>query len=420
MGRTRGRSSGRAKAQADRRGERRPVPARRQGQPAGPRDMVLAMQQTAGNQATRALIHRLIGESHDGTAAATRPVPYQAAMERYFGESFADTRVATGRSDLGRAGADAATIGNKVAFADARPSRKVVAHELAHVVQNRRGPSPRAELPTPGDKAEVEADRASEGMASARSFTVSQVGTAVVHPGLRKWAKKQWKRLTGGGGGGGGNAGGGGHGALAQNTVDQGDPIEEHSEAYHRARFYHGTRKSFGSYQDEGLSTKYAGTGASAVGGEYAGTTKGKVYITPDKSVATGYGVNVMRPLLPKDRTKITRGRPHSIKTGAVKGGPGELTWDPDHPGASEQDLARYGNVKGERYNELIRPTALTSDQDIPSQNIVFDENVDPTDEQLLIIGQHYPSGPIDDIETLRANHRAARRQRRVSIGSLD
>jgi hypothetical protein len=63
---------------------------------------------------------------------------------------------------------------------------------------------------------------------------------------------------------------------------------------------------------------------------------------------------------------------------------------------------------------------ALTTGEVIGPESIVFDPDRDPSDQQLLIIGQHYPSGPVTDINTLRENHRAARRALRVSIGSLD
>src|ERR1700722_8768766 len=102
---------------------------------------ILALQQTAGNRATSALVARLATEAKHHIGRAQGPVPYRATMEAFFGESFAGTRVATGVSELGRTGADGATIGDRVAFAAERPSKRLVAHELAHVVQNRRGAS---------------------------------------------------------------------------------------------------------------------------------------------------------------------------------------------------------------------------------------------------------------------------------------
>jgi hypothetical protein len=71
---------------------------------------------------------------------ASSEVPYCDEMEARFGESFSDVRASRG-GDAGAALADVGAAGvtrdSAIAFRDAEPSREVVAHELAHVVQAR-------------------------------------------------------------------------------------------------------------------------------------------------------------------------------------------------------------------------------------------------------------------------------------------
>lgn len=71
------------------------------------------------------------------------PIPYQMEMEKQFGQNFCDVRVYTGpaaKRACEMLGAKAFTQGNHVVFKDASPSRELIAHELAHVVQQRSGP----------------------------------------------------------------------------------------------------------------------------------------------------------------------------------------------------------------------------------------------------------------------------------------
>src|SRR5262245_41634786 len=95
-----------ARTPFDRRAER--VAARPRLGPDTASDRLLAVQQSAGNAAARALVDRLLATSRESIAAASRPVPYQGEMETLFGTTFADTRAVTGRADLGDAGADGA------------------------------------------------------------------------------------------------------------------------------------------------------------------------------------------------------------------------------------------------------------------------------------------------------------------------
>ncbi|GAB1641247.1 DUF4157 domain-containing protein [Krasilnikovia sp. MM14-A1259] len=74
------------------------------------------------------------------TSGSAGAVPYREQMEERFGHDFGHVDAYLGgdaaRAGLAALGAHAAAYGNRVAFADARPSPTVVAHELAHVVQH--------------------------------------------------------------------------------------------------------------------------------------------------------------------------------------------------------------------------------------------------------------------------------------------
>ena len=169
--------------------EAHPSPAPEAGGPA-PADRsdagaVLSFQRSAGNAATTRLVGR---QAQPGQAFATATsgaptgVPHRARMEQAFGSSFAGVRAYAGTSEarvgLARLGARAAAFGNSVAFADADPDERLVAHELAHVVQQRnaaRAVQAKAVSATHAP-AEQAADRAAD--AVARGERVPEVGTA--------------------------------------------------------------------------------------------------------------------------------------------------------------------------------------------------------------------------------------------------
>ncbi|HYR10131.1 MAG TPA: DUF4157 domain-containing protein [Longimicrobium sp.] len=111
----------------------------------------------------------------------------RAEMEPRFGHSFADVRVhADGQAaESARAvGAHAYAVGRDVVFGAGRyapgsaEGRRLIAHELAHVVQQRGAAAtlqPRLEIGAADDPAEREAERAAEGAAA-----VTEGGPAVV------------------------------------------------------------------------------------------------------------------------------------------------------------------------------------------------------------------------------------------------
>jgi hypothetical protein len=104
----------------------------------------------------------------DGDSTDSR-LPHRQEMEALFGESFADVSVDLGqKEDLDALGANALTESRHIRFADAHPDRQLIAHELAHVVQNRRGSPAAAGFSARGDASEREADAAAANAASGR------------------------------------------------------------------------------------------------------------------------------------------------------------------------------------------------------------------------------------------------------------
>lgn len=73
------------------------------------------------------------------TSGAGEVIPFRDEMERAFDQDFSNVQSYTGRNEaMEELGAEGAAHGEKVAFASHSPSKDVVAHELAHVVQGRR------------------------------------------------------------------------------------------------------------------------------------------------------------------------------------------------------------------------------------------------------------------------------------------
>jgi uncharacterized protein DUF4157 len=135
---------------------------------------VLALQRSAGNQA-------VAGAFELAASGAATEVPRRREMETAFGTSFAGVRAYLGGSNaqagLGALGANAAARGEEVAFRDASPPEDLIAHELAHVVQQRRGQTGVAcSSDRQGSAAENAARRAAS--AVARGERVPDVGAA--------------------------------------------------------------------------------------------------------------------------------------------------------------------------------------------------------------------------------------------------
>ncbi len=85
-------------------------------------------------------------------------IPFRAEMEAAFSEDFSTVRAFFGeRARLAGIEARAAAAGEVVVFGDESPDKETVAHELAHVVQQRVGGGGGTGMSQPGGAAEREA-----------------------------------------------------------------------------------------------------------------------------------------------------------------------------------------------------------------------------------------------------------------------
>ncbi len=103
-----------------------------------------------------------------GVAGSGGPVPFREQMEAGFGVDFSEVRFHGGGSAAAASraiGAEAYTRGPDIAMA-ASPTPQLVAHELAHVVQQRAGAGPASGVGAAGDGFEREADHAAAAVAS--------------------------------------------------------------------------------------------------------------------------------------------------------------------------------------------------------------------------------------------------------------
>jgi hypothetical protein len=117
------------------------VNERSQVHSSGSHDSILALQRTAGNHAVTDLLKRSSGKPLDG---ATRE-----EMESKFGEDFRDVRVhddPASETAAFAAGARAVTSGRDIVFGEgfyapqSSDGKRLLAHELAHVLQQSRSP----------------------------------------------------------------------------------------------------------------------------------------------------------------------------------------------------------------------------------------------------------------------------------------
>lgn len=115
------------------------------------------------------------GQAFDDAASGpATALPFQAEMEAAFGQDFSNVRVIQGDPhQLGAMGAHAVTDGQRIVLPP-NPSKETVAHELAHVVQDRDsaaggGMRARARTSQPGDAAEVEAEQAAQAVTAGQA-----------------------------------------------------------------------------------------------------------------------------------------------------------------------------------------------------------------------------------------------------------
>ncbi len=107
---------------------------------------------------------------------APGPVPHRANMEQAFGVDLSDVRAFRGASAfLTNSGARAAAWPETLAFASVNPPPRIVAHEVAHILQYRHAASSIAPLSgqgSPRDVAETEAARAADQFQSGAPIRV--------------------------------------------------------------------------------------------------------------------------------------------------------------------------------------------------------------------------------------------------------
>jgi len=127
------------------------------------------------------------------TSGAASEVPFRRDMERSFGEDFSGVRAHLGdppRAGLDALGANAAARSDTIAFGTATPDRALVAHELTHVVQQRRhgggGVQGKATLSQPGDRAEAEADDVARRVVAGEQVTVSATPSGAIHRDIKE------------------------------------------------------------------------------------------------------------------------------------------------------------------------------------------------------------------------------------------
>lgn len=180
----------------------RPAPAREAARPVTPARSpaldtasMLGLQRSAGNQGVLQMlageeaaspVHDVVGSGGGSPLdAGTR-----SSMESAFGASFEGVRVHTGGEASRSAesvGANAYTVGSDVVFKDGQynpgsaDGQKTIAHELAHVVQQSRGPVDGTDAPggikvsDPSDRFEQAAEQtAGEVMASVQRDAVPE------------------------------------------------------------------------------------------------------------------------------------------------------------------------------------------------------------------------------------------------------
>lgn len=152
------------------------APAEGHREDAGPADAGSGTAPPAG------MIH---ADGSDAAAPATDAgeLPHRAQLEAAFGEDLGGIGVERG-ADLSGLGAAAAARGDDIAFAERSPSPELVAHEVAHVLQQRRAPErgERDDIAPEDSDAEHEAEAVERRIASgADAGAVSAAPAGGVH-----------------------------------------------------------------------------------------------------------------------------------------------------------------------------------------------------------------------------------------------
>jgi hypothetical protein len=155
------------------------------------RDDPLAESEQMPSRSERLVREALLHSSGEPLSPAVR-----LDMERAYGVDFGNVRIhadSLARESSAAVSAEAYTIGQAIYFAAGRyqphtsAGRELLAHELAHVVQNRHASAPVAarrgslQVSAPHDVAEAEADAAARAVAAGRTFEVRGSGSSALH-----------------------------------------------------------------------------------------------------------------------------------------------------------------------------------------------------------------------------------------------
>jgi hypothetical protein len=131
-----------------------------------------------------------------GTSSSGQSLPHRSSLESAFGTSLASVQV---HSDSLAAqasqamGAEAFTIGEHIGLASPSPSLGLLAHEVAHVVQQRAGAGPASGVGQVGDSFETEAHSAAEAVTRGQptGFAARYPGSASPsHPVQRRTVQR--------------------------------------------------------------------------------------------------------------------------------------------------------------------------------------------------------------------------------------
>ena len=150
-------------------------------------------------------------QAKDKAGGRPLPVPIRRKMERSFGVDFANVRIHE-NNRARRYAADAITEGSAIHFAPGAyqphtaDGQELLGHELAHVVQQRRGQVPRHENPhQPNARLEAEAETAglqvAKNLPTAVSFrqtgSIPNGGAPAIQPGKTKKDKQEEEKKEG-------------------------------------------------------------------------------------------------------------------------------------------------------------------------------------------------------------------------------
>ena len=172
---------------------------------------VLALQRVVGNHAVNSLLQ---SGTHDSRTAGTHTSPVvdavlknstgqplepttRAFMESRFNHDFSQVRLHTGTAAAKASqalSANAFTVGRNVVFnrpydPNSNTGRSVLAHELAHVIQQEGAPRDAGEIRPAGDEYEQAADVAAQAVAQGQT-TMVRSNTGVTGPQLQQTESK--------------------------------------------------------------------------------------------------------------------------------------------------------------------------------------------------------------------------------------